>query len=78
MNIYGASDCANLAGSYAGAQSAVGRHRDCASVPVRVRVCVGVCVCVKLCFQGIPFCRGTQHVSGTVSNEATSGMGRED
>ena len=23
-------------------------------------------------------CRGTQHVTGTVSNEATSGMGRED
>ena len=46
-------------------------------------VCVCVCVCVRetlsprdsmLCNT----CRGTQHVIGTVSNEATSGMGRED
>ena len=49
---------------------------------------------VKLCFAFMAFCvcetlllrdsilcntcRETQHVTGTVSNEATSGMGRED
>ena len=44
---------------------------------------MSVCVCV--CETLLPrdsfmcnTCTGTQHVGGTVSNEATSGMGRDD
>ena len=48
-------------------------------------MCVRVSVCLCVCETLLPrdsfmshTCRGTQHVTGTVSNEATSGMGRGD
>ena len=59
----------------------------CVSLHVRVSVCMCACVrvCVCVCETLLPrdsfmcnTCRGTQHVTGTVSNEAASGMGRED
>ena len=44
---------------------------------VRACVCVCVCVCVKRpgARTEILHCRGTQHFTGTVSNEATSEVG---
>ena len=46
-----------------------------------VYMVVFLCVCETLLLRDSILCntsRGTQHVTGTVSNEATSGMGRED
>ena len=50
---------------------------------MKILCCLYVFLCVwetLLPRNSMPYntCRGTQHVTGTVSNEATSGMGRED
>ena len=57
--------------------------RACMCACVRARFFFFLCVCVgETLLPRDSFvcntCRGTQHVTGTVSNEATSGMGRED
>ena len=51
----------------------------CGGVGVWVCGCVGVCVCVDLLKRSktctVFGSRGAQHITGTVSNEATSDMG---